>query len=999
MNQRDQLKQSIAGLVAAHNHMAERFASEMEFVEGLIEHESGAAKQGRRPAAGFSASKWNALADQAWEIVDKAISGGNLRSFDKAVLAAEEVLAPIARVAKGYTLHCVGHGHIDMNWMWSWPETVHTTNDTFKTMLKLMDEYPDFCYTQSQASVYEIIERYNPEMIDEIRRRVKEGRWEVVASHWVEGEKNIISGESLARHMLYARKYMKELLGLDAEDVATEWTPDTFGHALTIPACETRGGVRRIYMCRGGMGWTKPPIFWYQSPDGSRVLVNYETSWYNDSIGRHNAKAMLAFCTKTGLKDWMNVYGVGDHGGGPTRRDIERCHDMNGWPVYPSFKLTTSGPYFDMLEKHGDKWPVIDRELNFEFPGCYTTQTTIKRNNRLGEIYGVQAEWAGVLGMLAAGMAYPEAAMEKVWRDVCFSHFHDILPGSGVAATRTYNDGMFQRLSATTSMITTNALRAVAAKVQTHCSVQDAQPAVQPENTSLSMGGGPGRDTAMGGVSGAGHTADGPRPYVVFNPTASKRSEVITATIWDPQGCAAADLRKPLSGGDLEARDYVVYTADGKEIPAQIINKGEYWSHKFLDLAFPVEVASLGHTVCVAVEAGNRLANDGPFAGGKKVQGQAKMLSDYSWASPMSVIGMENEFLLVELDSFTGGIKRLVDKTTGKDLADKADPMGVLEFAMERPGSMTAWTIQPTYKKETVKVEAIKVMQSGPWVCSLAAKAKVANSDATITYTLKAGQPWVEITVTTRWVEIGTHSVGIPNLSMKFPMALEAARATYEIPFGSIERQEHSGEEVPGLRWADVNGTQAASGKAKAQPAGCALLNDCKYGHSLDGNTLRLTLIRSSYDPDPIPEVGDHAIRMALVPHGQVLTAAQRTQMGEQFNQPLQVISTDVHQGNLPAKLTAVEVSADNVLLSSVKKAQGSDAVVFRLFETEGKPANVRVTLAAEVFGTVQQATEVDFLERPTEANAAKPAKDGFTVKLTSHAIVSVMVKLTNREE
>jgi alpha-mannosidase len=107
------------------------------------------------------------------------------------VAQAEETLAPIARVAKRYTIHCVGHGHIDMNWMWSWPETVAVTNDTFATVLRLMEEYPTFTFTQSQASVYAILERFNPEMLDQVRRRVKEGRWEVAASHWVENDKNM----------------------------------------------------------------------------------------------------------------------------------------------------------------------------------------------------------------------------------------------------------------------------------------------------------------------------------------------------------------------------------------------------------------------------------------------------------------------------------------------------------------------------------------------------------------------------------------------------------------------------------------------------------------------------------------------------------------------------------------------------------------------------------------------------------------------------------------
>jgi alpha-mannosidase len=834
-------------------------------------------------------------------------------------------------------------------------------------MLKLMDEYPDFCFTQSQASVYEIVARYNPPMLEAIRRRVQEGRWEVAASHWVEGEKNLISGESLARHLLYTRKYMKELFDLDAADVPIEWTPDTFGHALTVPACETRGGVRWVYMCRGGQGWSKPPVFWYQAPDGSRVLVYHETTWYNDHIGPHNAKALLAFCGQTGLRDWMNVYGVGDHGGGPTRRDIERCHDMNRWPVYPNFKLTASRPFFEMLETQGTHWPVIDRELNFEFPGCYTTQTNIKRNNRLGEIYGVEAEWAGLLGLLTGGLDYPETQLEQVWRDVCFNHFHDILPGSGVHATHTYNDGQFQRVAAATSMIRMNALRAVAARVDTACAGAD-QPPTLPGQTSLAMGGGPGRHTAIGGISASGHVTDGPRPYVVFNPIATPRTEVVTATVWDPQAAYPGD--------ELHTKKYVVRTAGGQEIPAQKLNQGDgYWGHQFVDLAFPVAVGSLGYAACVAIEA-DATSVAAPHAGDQVL--------------PVGATGLENEHLLVELDTLTGGIRRLVDKSTGQDLADAADPMGVLELAYERPGFMTAWVISDTYKRFTPEVSALYRKLQGPWVGSLEAKLKVAGSDATVTYTLQAGQRRLDIAVQTRWVEIGNSTVGIPRLAMKFPLALTGAQATYETPFGAITRTQCAGEEVPGLRWADVNGRLVAG--TRRATAGCALLNDCKYGHSLTNNTLRLTLIRSSYDPDPIPEVGDHSIRMALVPHGTRLSVAEITQMAAAFNQPLQVVSTNVHAGTLPACLTPVACPSQNVVISSVKKAQGEDALIFRLYETEGRSACATVALASEIFGTVQQAVEVDFLERPVTVNQARLGKNGFRVQLAPYAIVSVKV-------
>src|SRR5436190_679155 len=168
------------------------------------------------------------------------------------VARVEAALSGIAKIAKGYVVHLVGHGHIDMNWMWSWPETVSATHDTFASVLSLMEQYPELTYSQSQASVYALTERYYPDLFAQIRERVREGLWEVAAVHWVEGDKNLASGESLCRHLLYTRAYFKQNFDLDPEDVPIDWEPDTFGHANTIPMIDSKGGVKYYYACRTG---------------------------------------------------------------------------------------------------------------------------------------------------------------------------------------------------------------------------------------------------------------------------------------------------------------------------------------------------------------------------------------------------------------------------------------------------------------------------------------------------------------------------------------------------------------------------------------------------------------------------------------------------------------------------------------------------------------------------------------------------------------------------
>ncbi|MFB3893812.1 MAG: alpha-mannosidase [Phycisphaerae bacterium] len=949
--------QALSNIMAGQKYLAERIESEIEFARGLAELEG-------KPA-------WRKLADKAEQAVKAALAGTKAARLEAAAKEAEGVMAPIGKAAKRYTVHCVGHAHIDMNWMWSWPETVAVTNDTFTTVLALMDEFEEFRFSQSQASVYEIMRVYNPALLERIRKRVAEGRWEVTAVHWVEGDKNLASGEAIARHLLYTRAYMAEQFGLAPADIPIDWEPDTFGHAHTVPSIISRAGVTRYYLCRGGQG-PLPPVFWWQGPDGRRVLVNRETTWYLNPIGPQAASAMLRFCKATGLKDWMLVYGVGDHGGGPTRRDIIRGRDFNNWPIWPNFRFATTGPYYEILEAAGDKWPVIDGELNFEFTGCYTSQSAIKRANRFGENYCVEAEAAAVLAARALGRPYPDAEIREAWINTLFGHFHDILPGSGVRATREYMLGLFQKTAAITGMVKTRSLRSLAAAIDTSFAGKPPAVRLAPTLESIALGAGVGCDAGESGMSDAGHVVDGPRAFVVFNPLAHARRDVVTATVWD--------AGTGVNSGELEKKSFIIRTPDGKAVPAQRVGKGHYWGHDFVDLALPADVGPLGYAACT-IEEGAAPDYESPLKAVESVHG--------SWGERIRVgpTTIQNEHLAVEIDIASGGVKRLVDKATGRDLACPRAPMAVLEYVVERPRGMTAWVISDLDGHlRPVTVTSVEMTAKGPHLASVEVKMKLGDSTAAVVYTLKAGSQCLEIALTVNWLERGSRETGTPNLRMAFPLPLEEASARYEIPFGAIERNQNAGQEVPALRWADVTGRLMKGG----EPGGCALLNDCKYGHSLDGSVLRLTLLRSSSDPDPLPEVGQFNMKMALFPHGEEPAAADLIRMAAAFNHPLQVIATDVHGGKLPPTAAGLSVEPANVVISSVKKALDGDGIIIRMFETEGNACTAGVTLDKDLLGSPAQAVEVDLLERPVADSTATCTKDGFSVELPAHGIASV---------
>lgn len=925
-------------------------------------------------------TSWKKLTAKAAEIFDTALKVESLAALEKACKEIETVLAPVGKAAKEYTCWCVGHGHMDMNWMWNWAETVSATNDMFVTVLKLMDEFPEFRFSQSQTSVYEIMRKYNPTLFKKIQARVAEGRWEITASEWVEGDKNLASGESLARHMLYTRRYMAEHFGLKPENISIAWNPDTFGHAHTIPMIYTRGGVKRYYMCRGGEA-SKPAIFRWQSSDGSQLLVNLEHTWYNDSIGTHNVNGLLSFCEATGLKDWMLVYGVGDHGGGPTRRDLHLCIEMNSWPIYPNFKFATTQDYYAILEKRADEFPILDDELNYEFTGCYTSQSDIKKTNRLAECLLERAEFAAVLENAVTGEKYPHEPLREAWKATLLGHFHDILPGSGIKATREYHSGQFQNTAAATGMIITNSLRAVAGEIDTSFA-GPGEPVK--DDVHFGAGMGLGQTVSIGGISTACHVSGKKRGFVVFNPTASCRKEVITVTAWDAEN------------DNVQTRTFVARMPDGTEIPAQRLDSGMQWGHRYVTLAVPVTVHAMGYSAFVldAVHrSGPAITQDmwgysshdeSNWKPGVANLSQNRKFAGYDTGEP----GMENEFIRVRFNDY-GGIVELTDKTTGVNIASPEQPTGLLEYILERPDGMSAWLIRKARERRCpLEMVSFKPTQFGPHIAAYEGVYKLNDSSIKVRYSLAADSPKMELAIEANWLERGGPQIGMPSLRLHLPFAVSGAVGRYEIPFGSIERKPKSGQEVPSQKFVDVTG-KVAGGKI----GGCAVLNDGKYGYCLDGSTLTATLLRSSYEPDPLPEYGKFEMKFALMPHGGKLSVSELMHAGNAYNQPLQVVATDIHKGRLSSTCdAAVKCTPDNVVVTGIKKAEDSDAFIVRLLETAGKTSSAKVSFDSGIFGKITSAVEVDLLEQAIKGNTAKTAADGFAVKVPANAIASIKI-------
>ena len=260
-----------------------------------------------------------------------------------------------------------------------------------------MDEFPEFIFSQSQASTYELIERYNPAMFEAIRQRVQEGRWEVTASQWVEGDKNMSSGESISRHLLYTREYFQDKFGLSPEDVQVDFEPDTFGHPATLPTILARGGVKYYYHCRGSHG---PHLYWWVGPDGSRLLaLNDVDVVHVRHRARHRRSAGRVLAGhRPQIQDRCSMAWA-TTAAAPRGATCAASPRLNAWPIYPNVTVLDPARLFPRCRgSRRPDLPEIAGERNFVFTGCYTSQARQKWANRHGENLLYAAEAAATIG-------------------------------------------------------------------------------------------------------------------------------------------------------------------------------------------------------------------------------------------------------------------------------------------------------------------------------------------------------------------------------------------------------------------------------------------------------------------------------------------------------------------------------------------------------------------------------------------------------------------------
>jgi alpha-mannosidase len=872
----------------------------------------------------------------------------------KAVHVRLEALKPLMQQA---TLHLTGNSHIDAAWLWPWTETVDVVKRTFGTALQLMYEYPEYTYTQSAAAYNEWIADKYPDMNAEIARRIKEGRWEIVGGMWVEPDLNMPDGESLVRQLLVGKRWFRQQYGVDTR---IGWNPDSFGYTWQLPQIYKKSGID--YFVTQKMAWCDTnqlpfKFFWWESPDGSKVLTYFPHDYANENLNLVRLARDFTIAQKqaTGLPGIMDLYGVGDHGGGPTRAILdEGFHweqpSADGTShVTPKIEFGTAQSYFSALEKQiapdSPVWnyqsiakgytpppavpgkvniPTWKSELYFEYHrGVMTTQANHKRNMREAEVEVLNAEKWASLAWVLAGRAYPSPELNEDWKKVLFNQFHDLAAGSGIG--QIYKDAQkdYDVVRWSTNEIDAGALAQVEEKIDT----QSKEP--------------------------------GMIPVVVYNSLGWKRSGVINVRIQFPRKTPGdvfvSDPSSPFTIS-LEASDIEIDKSSGiAEIPIYV-----------------GDVPALGYKV---VFVGQQHAVD------------VFTLYDAVVKDTDSFLILENNSLTVTVDKTSGCITSIFDKEPGYETLASGGCGNELQAFKDTPKDYDAWNIDPgtlnqapTRLNSPASVQSVLDSEGRP---AIRVTRTWQGSKFVQTITIPRAADIIDIDDEIDWHE--SHVL----LKAAFPLAASGPFATYEIPYGTIDRAttrnnswEQAQFEVPAMRWADLGGI-GPDGKQH----GLSILNQSKYGYDAVGNVLRLTLLRSPKWPDAEADMGYHHFHYALYPHAGTWKEALTVRHGYEYNYPLTAVVTTAHPGSLPASHSFASVEPENVVLTAVKKAEDTNGLIFRVYEWAGK----ETTAEFHVPPGATLATVTNLMEQP-EGDPLPVTGDMVKVPIHPYEILTIRV-------
>ena len=760
------------------------------------------------------------------------------------IRTARKRLKPLLACRNGSTsplFYCCGHAHIDVAWLWPLQETDRKTCRTFSTQLELADEYPDYCFLQSQPYLYKVAKELYPDVYRRVKAAVKKGQIVPEGGMWVEADTNITGGEALIRQFLHGKRFFKDEFGLDNELL---WLPDVFGYSATLPQILAGCGIR--YFSTSKIFWNYNEgepfpynTFFWEGIDGTRILSHFINNYNSQTSPNQMVERWDSRVQKEGITTRLVSYGHGDGGGGPTRNHIEfllRQKDLEG---APRCVMSSPNEFFHDQAKNCDHLPVYVGELYLQLHrGTFTSQAKTKKGNRRSEFAMREAEMWGAIAGATGRRKYPLRKMDEAWECLLMNQFHDILPGSSIAR-------VYEEAEATYAAIESEA-NEVAAK--------SARSLVRGKKDALT----------------------------VFNSLSWERSALV-------------ELPKGFRGA---------VDASGNALAVQKVGGN-----------LVAEVPAIPSCGWISIRKGEA----------ERTAGTLKV----------STRGMENELLKIAVNG-RGQMTSIRDKETGRELA--AGLCNDFRMYKDVPSKFDAWDIDITYKSAPVDLPGaakVTVLDRGPLVARLQVERKLHNSAMKQVISLRRGSRRMDFATTIDWQE--SHKL----LKVNFPVDVRSDEAIHEIQFGHLSRPTHESRqydadrfEVPQYKWTALS----------EQNRGCAILNDSKYGISVDGNSINLTLLKSGLAPDMTADKGVQELVYSFYAWNGTFGESDIIREAYDVNVP-------VLAGAGCADETSVfSVDAPNVIVETVKPAaDGSGDVVVRLYESKRMSAKCRLRTSLPV--------------------------------------------------
>ncbi|MDO4339747.1 MAG: alpha-mannosidase [Eubacteriales bacterium] len=797
--------------------------------------------------------------DRACHCIDWSYPGSD--AFYESLHQADVLLnEAIDRMDKNspVNVYCVGHTHIDVAWLWRLRHTREKCSRSFSTVLRLMEQYPEYIFLQTQPRLYEYMKEEFPEIYEKIKERAAEGRWEVDGGMWVEADCNLTSGESLTRQILLGSKFIKDEFGRDVEYL---WLPDVFGYSWALPQILKKSGIHTFMTTK--ISWNQynrmpHDTFKWKGIDGSEVLTHFITtpepwsqpgSWfytYNGNLIPKTVKGVWnAYSEKQTNKNLLISFGYGDGGGGVNRDMLENRRRIDKIPGLPNLKTSTASEYFrglhETIENTDQYVHTWDGELYLEYHrGTYTSHGYNKRMNRKMELLYRKTEWLTVMKAIEQGsLEYAkQEELTKGWKHILTNQFHDIIPGSSIHEV--YED----------SKKDYEYIVSVAQKVQ-----QDALAYVLQEK----------KDT-----------------YTVFNASGWKRNGIVAVS---------------------NERAGVYRDEKGRELTVQPAGPVTY-----------VEV------------------RDVPAMGAATIVFEEKNTEEAETSFHIRGRDIETPYYSISLNG-CGQITRLYDKAFEREVIPKGQRANVFQMFEDKPLDYDAWDIDIFYQEkmhEITELTKFEVTECGALQMKIHMEWSYMNSSIIQDMVLYSNNRRIDFKTTVDYHE--KHQL----MKVAFPADIRSTYGTYDIQYGNVRRPNHwntSWEqarfESVAHRWADLS----------ERNYGVSVLNDCKYGHDIKDNVIRITLLKAAVHPDHLQDQGIHEFTYALLPHGGDFVEGCVVQEAYDLNDPMEAAEG--------ASVLGYEsfVSFDNsqVEVDAVKKSEDGKYIVLRFHEFAGSAQKVTV--------------------------------------------------------